>query len=226
MFWNMKNLTAMALGAMLTWSSTASASILVKNYSFDADAPTTNIFPADWVATINAKVSAPSGIRVVYLAGLNERVLQALHHDDETPLLWTGENVVYEVTATLGKPTWRQATDNDGVRFVIGQYHNGTYTELASQIISIDHLLSPGVNVFEDFTVTFDSSQFNVAPTPGAQVYIAFIAQKIADGGTNPTTASAYVDNVRVSLVVPEPASMVLMGMGGLLMMSRRRKAS
>ncbi len=131
MFWNMKNLTAMALGAMLTWSSTASASILVKNYSFDADAPTTNIFPADWVATINAKVSAPSGIRVVYLAGLNERVLQALHHDDETPLLWTGENVVYEVTATLGKPTWRQATDNDGVRFVIGQYHNGTYTELA-----------------------------------------------------------------------------------------------
>ncbi len=227
MFRNAKHLTAVVLGTMLAWSSTAQAVILVENHSFEANAAT-NEFPIDWVATNAAKTSSPSGItdgtKVVYLAGLNQRVLQALHHEDTSPLLWSGDEI-FEVTATLGKPTWRLDTDNDGVRFVIGQYHEGVYTELASSIISIDHLLpqSPSTTtVFEDFTVTFDTSVFDVAPTPGSQVYIAFIAQKIAAGGSNATTASAYVDNVRVALV-PEPASLVLMGTGALLVLRRRR---
>lgn len=100
----------------------------------------------------------------------------------------------------------------------IGFYNNaaspdGGYTALASNVINIDQMVSGGSGTLTDFSVVYE--------TDDALFVNPLVIHVEQVGGT---TGSINLDNARLTkTAIPEPTSLALLGLGGLLLSRRRR---
>ena len=89
-----------------------------------------------------------------------------------------------------------------------------TYAALVDGVITSTGSLNPGNGGFEEFTSEI------IVPLTATSRFITLVSADGNDGNGNDNTAFI---NPTVTTVVPEPGSLALLGLGGLLMMSRRK---
>lgn len=108
----------------------------------------------------------------------------------------------------------------------IGYYDDGAtaaggFTSLADEVINITELLGDGTLTIggdlEDFSVMLTTDSI-IDPTLASKQLVVLVEQA---GGT---TGSINLDNARLSrAVVPEPTSLALLGVAGVMVLRRRR---
>ena len=222
----MKTTLSLAAAAALTGSA-AAVPITLTNTDFTGDA--TNSNPSGWVTT---ETFSPGGISVQPAGGGVAALGQVLTFQDRdgvhnvTQAISTSEATADSFgtwTVTFGDSGWRNyQTTNGFTGFTVSliDVDNGNAV-LASDSVVLPAASSTGSNIWQDlgaqvFNLSYDNTAVGLS---GNQV--AIVIESDATGSSfNPT---AYIDNITVD-AVPEPGSLALLGLGGLLIAQRRRR--
>jgi hypothetical protein len=117
-----------------------------------------------------------------------------------------GGNVLYSLSLVYSS-RW---TDSSGTAGISVEYYDSDWSYLGDEWAFL-YMRSPGPNAEGQWL----SYQKNFTSIPGT----AYTALKLI--ASNMTTV--YFDNVDVSIIIPEPATLLLLGLGGLVL---RRKTS
>lgn len=138
---------------------------------------------------------------------------------------------IFDLSFNASETWWREGSAGDEISVSIYQL-TGSEMDLAgsetddvalwtSGVIDLDgtHTGSamPAWTAGQTFNYSIDASTDFSGGTAGEAIYLQF---KWEDGGTS----VAYLDNVSLT-VIPEPGSLALLGLGGILIASRRRRA-
>ncbi|MFK7790381.1 MAG: PEP-CTERM sorting domain-containing protein [Phycisphaeraceae bacterium] len=229
---NTPTLLAACFGTALLASSAAAAPITVDNFSFETPDVTNDQqqgLPSGWTATGTNNINAAMRVRdtgpLASLPVPEGNQWGQLQYTNGT--IGTGNNIVlsqdtgeviqegftYTLTVAIGEQN-NQFTGENIARIFL----SGSAGGLASPF-AIEDDIDPGAtsttSVWADFTTSFTAT----AAQAGQTLVIGL------GSGTNfnSGTSNVGIDNVRLDAVVPEPGSLALLGLGGLLIARRRR---
>jgi hypothetical protein len=201
--------------------------VTVNNYSFEASGSTTNnvtqwetMQGATGYALVYAPLSStfpitgiPDGVNVLALYRPDYGVAQ-----ETSATLTSGAS--YTLTMALGARN-DDINETTSIQIRAGGTDYATSTLLAETTVNAATIAKGS---FADYSVTFDSSSPGYAAllsaNAGQNLRVAVITTANSQG------AETDVDNVRFTQTeVPEPASLGMLAVGGLLMLRRRRDA-
>jgi hypothetical protein len=216
----MKKLIGLCLVVLMTgFAQAAVVNYAVDNYSFELpgtvkcknwDGETSYPDVPGW--TDGDVTAADSGVEKPTVGGPSDGLWSAF--------MKSTDSAVYQVTSNLiaadegytlmvdGRAT--SGTTGANLQLMMELFYDvdGVQTTLASQTVIVPDRVSP--YPWQTFSLTIDS----------ASVPVGAIGHYIGIKFDNPSTASNWIgiDNVRLTSAVPEPATMLLFGLGSLLL--------
>lgn len=209
-------LGTVAVAALLTFGMGAAHGDIIQNGGFESPNGTGDAidnFDFDsWVEVGNVRMDEDDGGRV---PGSNPnqvaRFFQTSSLTQDLGTNWAAADT-YDLSFNASETWWRTGAGGDSIEVKLLQTDD---TELwSSGVINLDGLHTgtamPAWTAGQTFNYSIDASSFT-AGTPGEELRI-----QIARAG-----GVSQVDNVSLT-VIPEPASLGLLGVGGLLMLRRK----
>jgi len=240
-------LLAAAVAILGACSPSWAAAITVPNPSFET---TSNYISSDWDSYIDLHPTDLAGsaiktyttAQIPAVAGVDGTYFVRLHN-----IGWSGSspnyarnngtqmtmysaaslgtfaaNTTYTLTAsaTVNSPSNPNTAQSIGLGLADAALTTYAMTDTDNSVFFTGAQLTP--NALHDYSLVIDTAAH--PSLVGQDMYISLMFYSTYSGGDR----SAYFDNVRldaVSAPVPEPASLGLLGLGGLALLRRSRKA-
>jgi hypothetical protein len=223
-------MAALAAGSLgLALAQSASAGVIAQ-WTFETSAPTT-AGPISPEVGSGAASGSHAGATVYSSPSGNG----STHSYSSS--LWAIGDYYQFTTSTTGSSgiqiVFDQGSSNTGPRdFILDYSTDGTnFTQFGSQYSVVANAApNPTWNPStynSIYNVSFDLSSVTALDNQAA-IYFRLVDNSTfsANGGTVGTGGTDRVDNVTIGTgIVPEPASLALLGVGGLLIVARRRRA-
>lgn len=190
------------------WSYSIPNSVNTAILLIDTDVYTLVPVPAGYDGSQIVSLSARKLTTADY--GTPNTIYQQVMGGTGQPALVTGQDLT--LTVSLANLSSSATLQN----FSFGLYADAALTQvLAERVSTTSAPIALSTTAFNDFTVEWTVDEANA----GKAVYIGF---KVAQYGTAASTARLGIDNVRLD-VIPEPATIGTMFLGGLFAIAGRR---
>lgn len=242
----MKHVTRISILSVLALGSAHAAVVTITNAGFEGDGVVTtgflNAAPTGWtrITTTNTTVGiigetrAPASSVMLTPDGVAWAHLQVDETNPAVNIPYLGQNI-----GTVGNSLFTGPDDQLQVGFLVGKRRNGdTNVSVTVSLYTSDGadwtsgslidtqtfattLLGLGANDIGSGSVTLDLDN-TIAQTNGGNYWLVFSNTQSTFGGVADSAAQLQLDAITAN-TIPEPSAALLGGLGGLMLLRRRR---